>query len=322
MTIDFNSIGTWVTIATALLTIYNTVVMFFTNKLVQRLERDKKFSELISGKVEKILDDKKVQPWQIKDAVNMVLSDEVNKGDFDLKDPIFSRYIKSIGGKLNLAKIVYYLNHKQLVSDSHLSRMNAWHLHKSGEYLWSIGWAVRSLKRLALVKEQQFAIDGSFIYSDMVDELFDLIVSSIESINSLISRKEIETVKGFFHRKNSLSRVSIRAFKDVSDFFDKTECEYLLQQKHRIARTLVYNFVNLVFIAEVIEKEDIDSVRNSIKALSWYREEESSLIRSMRTAEQAFSERQSSVSTGQMIDEAVSELKRVTSKFRSSEREI
>lgn len=319
MQFTLNDIAIWITIATVVIAFYRFVAISITKIQVNTLKKSKPFKEMLDSHIDSYLERNKVKPEYIQSSVDKIIGNRLNKGEFSLGDSFMDPYLAKFDKQEDIfAKTVFYLNYKQLVSDSHLSRMNSWFLLKDKEYLWAIGWAIRSMKRLGTIKPQQIEIEGTFKYSDMASELFDIVVQALMEIVKLIESGNISAVNVMFHDEEKMSRTAVRAFKDISDFFDQPMCVDLLGTKHKIARELLYNVLKLFYVAEVMNQSDLEELKLYIGEISWFKEKERAFVNTLVQAKDSANRIAEDKSQSELIDKYLASIREITHKYQKS----
>ncbi|MDR3000027.1 MAG: hypothetical protein LBU89_02085 [Fibromonadaceae bacterium] len=189
---------------------------------------------------------------------------------------------KKIIDKMLNEKIEKYLsniNHKQLSTDAHLSRMIS-HLlletskeKKPKEYVWAIGWAFRSFQRYANIYKE-----NEKNYNDFAGDLIKIIADSMGIISNLEITELHEQIKG----NNRLNRKTVRMVKDIFDFYENEQSRKLLNNCASVIdyddfRLLCKNFVQLIILSCPLpanDKSTLENIESKLKDISTYKESE------------------------------------------------
>lgn len=113
--------------------------------------------------------------------------------------------------------------------DAHLSRMVAFFLYRERNFMWSIGWSARSLKRyIKLIKNGRGTYAEFFVFNLKVIEqaVYEIVAEvkreqapeqSLEASIEAVMKKNIAANQSYIFEQGGPYRPALRAFKDVLD---------------------------------------------------------------------------------------------------------
>jgi len=276
------------------------------------------FEAAVDDRIKQYLKNNTMPSEQFSSALEEAFSERFNLGKLRWDDQQLNDYLQEpLHSKDKLQFTVFYLNYKQMTSDAHLSRMICYFLLVEKKYLWSLGWAGRSLKRYGTIQPQQVTIEKKFKYGDFIEDITEYVVAAIEGIVEAIELGADKKVEEMFKKNGAISRETIRFYKDISDFLQKEFCSELMGNRHPIMLSILHTFIKVLVRKNFLDEHDLEMLRLYVAKISWF---QTSDLRFIGKIEKEIDKKDSFVSEAERqayYEKSLGELKIAIERFKT-----